>query len=70
MIFQEMYGITNEEGIVLKEQNKKFAGIRYFPNATKKDLENFARINRIFLNQMEMDKLARRAREQEKERKL
>ena len=70
MIFQDMYGTTNKEGIVLKKQKKKFAGIRYFPNATKKDLEDFARINRIFLNQMEMDKLARDAREQEKEREI
>ena len=52
----------------MKKQKKGFAGIRYFPGATKKDLENLARINRIFLNQVEMDKLARNAREQEKER--
>lgn len=70
MIFQNMCGITNEEGIVLREQNKKFGGIRYLPNVTKKELEDLARINRIFLNQMEMDKLARNASEQEKERKL
>lgn len=70
MIFQDMYGITSKEGVILKKQNKKFAGIRYLPNATKKDLEDLARINRIFLNQMEMDELAKRARKQEKERKL
>lgn len=70
MIFQDMCGTTSKEGIFLKEQKKKFGGIRYLPNATKKELEDLARINRIFLNQMEMDELAKRARKQEKERKL
>lgn len=70
MIFQAMFGITNKEGIFLKKQKKKFAGIRYFPGATKKDLEDFARINRIFLNQMEMDELARRARKEERKKEI
>lgn len=70
MIFLDMYGITNKEGIVLKKQKKKLGGIRYFPNASKKELEDFARINRIFLNQMEMDELAKRARKEEKEREI
>lgn len=70
MVFEEMFGITNKEGIIVKKQNKKVGGIRYLPNATKKDLENLARVNRIFLNQMEMDNLAKRARKGNKEREF